>query len=780
MTPAAPSASFAQLKWERWLLIFAGLVLWIVALDFPDAASDWLDASWQSVLVDAHQHGRQFGKEIIFTWGPWGWLGSHFYLPGSLGPKIVFELISKALFAAVVVAASARLPVVRRWLLLAATVLLAQLFPDALLNLALALATLMWVMERETPRWLLWSTLGTMAFFAHVKFTNTVACGAGIALAGAAHAWRGHWRRGAESLVVFGGVFLVLWVAAGQNPVRLIDYLRYCGEISRGYAPAMALSEEGPIWIVGLLVAVLNGVLFISVLRRPEDRARNWPLALFVAAIWFLAWKQGFTRADGHVLGFFLACLLIGIALPTLLAGSRRWHWYDISLPLCLVGMGMTDANLLKLSPAIARDHLVRNPQELASLSTFPARFEAAVQREHAAHPLTAVKAAVGSASVDLINYEQGLLLLEGLNYQPRPIFQSYVAYTPALMAKNLRFFQSPRAPDFVVTKIQSIDARYPTLDDALVLAELPRRYSIASETDDYVLLKKKSVGELAPDLRREKVLLVEAALDQPVALPTAHTQALWIDLAVHPTLLGKLRSAAYRPPILYMIATEESGRETRHRLVLPVTAEGFLIQPFLETARDYAAFVRGEGQKWLKQVRFVAETPDENEFWKGVTVRVSALPDLPLHPADPLVRVLSSGIANRQPRSVHSDVNKLFFTLGDHEAFLVHARGELEFDAGDDRTVTGSFGLAEGAYTNGNKTDGAEFVLEAIASDGTKSEAWRKRLDPIANPADRGEQSFTARLPKDTVRVILRTLPGPNNNTDWDWTYWSQLRFAP
>ena len=93
LRPAAPPI------WERGLLGLAGLVTLFVLLDFPEPPSDWLDASWQAALTDAHVHGRQFGKEVIFTFGPWGWLTSHFIVGGALTGKLVWEFTAKAVLA---------------------------------------------------------------------------------------------------------------------------------------------------------------------------------------------------------------------------------------------------------------------------------------------------------------------------------------------------------------------------------------------------------------------------------------------------------------------------------------------------------------------------------------------------------------------------------------------------------------------------------------------------------------------------------------------------------
>src|SRR5271168_2751020 len=56
----------------------------------PDSS---LDGSWQEMLIHAHASGLQFGRDIIYTWGPWGFLANRYHL-GSLEavPILVWQV----------------------------------------------------------------------------------------------------------------------------------------------------------------------------------------------------------------------------------------------------------------------------------------------------------------------------------------------------------------------------------------------------------------------------------------------------------------------------------------------------------------------------------------------------------------------------------------------------------------------------------------------------------------------------------------------------------------
>jgi hypothetical protein len=96
--------------------------------------------------------------------------------------------------------------------------------------------------------------------------------------------------------------------------------------------------------------------------------------------------------------------------------------------------------------------------------------------------------------------------------------------------------------------------------------------------------------------------------------------------------------------------------------------------------------------------------------------------------------------------------------------------------------TLLGGFGIYEGAYADPRPraTDGAEFLIEHVAPDGRRTELLRRLLDPSAVAADRGLQEYDLDLPPPPAGQIVFTVnPGPNNNHDYDWSYWYDLRFG-
>ncbi|MDD3179134.1 MAG: hypothetical protein PHQ04_02155 [Opitutaceae bacterium] len=783
MTPPASAPSPAA-WWRSPRLYFSSfltLVLWISLVQYPLPPETWLDPSWQEVLIQAHAQGWQFGREVIFTWGPWGFLCSQFHL-GATGAtaRLLWEVCGHLVLAAAFVALTHRLPVWRQLVFVAALALFNWVFLDTAYLVSLTLVVVAALLRRETPSWQLAGWIIACAFLAEFKFTYFVLSAAGVFTAAALRIARRELRPAAFLIAGYAAALLGFWLLAGQNPDNLVPYLRRSLEIAAGYANAMGVDETPQVFWCGVGLLAWCGLFLWQLHRSHEDRPFAIAATVFLAAAWFVVWKHGFTRADGHVHGFFLYTLLLALALPPLFFPSKKWHWFELAPVLCLLGMGLADSSLLRNCPEIAWSRLGSNSRSLLRLSRWPAEWEQARQSARAAAALPDVQRTVGRSTIDVYNYDQGAALLNGLCYTPRPVFQSYSAYTPRLMAKNLGFYQSEGAPDYLLCNFQSIDGRYPSTDDATLLVELPRSYAPVLEEGDYLLLQKRRPLP-TQRLARKPLLAQSLALGEELTLPPVRDQAVWLQATCRLTTLGRLRALLYKPPLLNMTVTDDRGVQTNWRMLPRVAEEGFLLAPLLATPSDFAAFLRGRSRTWLRSLHFRAP-PGQEKFWSRADVRLYALPELPLQTDAPFASLLEAGIVDRAPDTVVSLAPLEIFTIGPSKAMLLHAPSEMTLAVPEDATAfAGTFGLRDGSYDHGGQTDGIELLLEAIWADGHTQTLLRRYLDPVKQAADRPPQSFQVALPSaPPTKLRLRFGAGPKEDNRWDWSYVTGLRFPP
>jgi hypothetical protein len=632
--PIRPSAP----GFERLRLAVAGvltLLLWLELLLFPAPPQTALDPSWNEVLVYAAAHGWQFGRDLVFTYGPWGYLGSIYHV-GALGAenRLVWELAGKLLVAAGVVAATRRLPLLHQVLFIGGCLWFGWFFLITFYLVVIGVAVVEVLLRPDEKPWVQATCACALAFLGLLKFTDLVLATAGVAVAVALQLWVGRRRPALALAASYALSLLFWWIAAGQDLENIVPYVRSSLEITRGYASAMGLDESGPVLVFGLALDLGWLLFLLDLARRRPDRPRSLAAAAFLAITAFVLWKYGFTRGDAHTNAFFLLSFLLALVLPVSLMPERRWHWFWAAGLVGLLGFRHNEPALFADSLKISLSRIVASARALPRVPSLPQEWRQELGRAGDTAYLPATNRAVGAASVDLVSCDQGVVLINGLNYTPRPVFQSYSAYTPALAALNLAFYRSAAAPAFVLWRQETIDGRFPTIDDAPLVAEMPRAYEAQFTEGDYVILKR--VRDL-PARPQARVLLAErsAAFGEAVPVPESGGTAIWLQADLGLNLLGRARAALYRPPEVTMRVVDARGSATEWRIIPAVAADGFLLVPFLQSTADFNAFIRGTGSRGIRSVQFGSPAGQERFLQRRIAVRFWSLPELKLGPAD-------------------------------------------------------------------------------------------------------------------------------------------------
>ncbi len=575
----------------------AGLVLWLSFLNFPGAvAGDDLDLSWQQALGYFFKHHLQAGVDYVFTFGPLGTFYTSAYDPDLYAVRWVWEVVVGLAVTVPLLALLKRLPERRgRAGLFALLLLCMPVRADSLYPFVILLLTTL-VADRERGAG---PGLGVAAFLgilSLVKFTLCLLSVASLTLLLVFLASRRRSRCAGAVVAGFLGTYLAGWLLCGQALANLPAYLRGALEITSGFPDAMGLAGE-PLELA--LALVLLGLLGTGVLtclawRTPRGLLQTGLLATGLA----LEWKHGFARHDCHSLVFFGYAVLVPFYLVGCydgMAASRgRVRLLGLCVLLALVGrFAMSD------EPPDPLAFLGRRVQLLSTnlTSVFAPQvhrdvLEADLAKARERHALPHVRAAVGDAPIDMVSYEQGVLFLNDLHYRPRPVFQSYSAYTPYLLQLNAAFFRGDRAPEFVLLSLQTIDNRLAVGDDGPVLLELLRHYVPVLEENGYALLRRR------PGLARTAVpTFVEERsirLGEEVVLPGDHREPLSLTVQTRPTLYGRIRKAVLRAAPLELEVHLEDGRTLVSRLIPGMAQEPFLLHPLLLSTADYVHLARG------------------------------------------------------------------------------------------------------------------------------------------------------------------------------------------
>jgi hypothetical protein len=436
-----------------WGGLLVALLGWQVGFETPGPG---LDPSWNAGLAMAVDQGLHFGRQVVFTYGPLGFLNTR--LVWFSGLSVLSFLYAAALY---LVFCSGLVWALRRTLplLLALPVAFVAVawLPMPLLEVGLlgAVFACFWLLEAERSDRGLWAfTLGTATFAAPAALIKLstgplVALIALIALVGA----RAGGRRIAAYVVLFAVEVLVLWAATGQSLADIPAFLGHTVEISSGYSSAMLRSTDVAPWKVtaAVVAAIGSGLALVTAawLWGGRDRATRWAGVAIAAIVSFAIYKEGVVRVDaGHLTVLFANAAVVWVAVGSVgrhraLMMAAATVVFAASLPVRPAGLETRFDPVQNVRLAVDGARTLFSPGRRDTLSGFG---RAAMESTYGLAP--AGSAAVGDHTVAVEPWEIGAAWAYGLDWQPLPVFQNYSAYTPQLDRLNAEAVEDPDGPE--------------------------------------------------------------------------------------------------------------------------------------------------------------------------------------------------------------------------------------------------------------------------------------------------------------------------------------------
>lgn len=585
---------------DLFAFIFLGVVATAIFVplspSFP--AGTQLDDSWVVGMNEAVALGLSIGSDIVFTFGPYASVYTNEYhratdslmlFGGSvlaLGFATVLWAIgalrgygwSIAIALAVLVFFKQKDAVLFAYpLLVAVYVHLRYLTDQQELQLAPVRTTLLA---------LLFVPFGLLPL---IKGSALMIGGATALLCGTALALAGRRRDALLAIVVPCVACVIFWLLAGQSMGSLFQYFWNLAPIVAGYTPAMSSTGR---WVEIALYLSFALLVTVHLMVAPKEQLKKrFLLALAFALFLFLAFKAGFVRHDRHALIAGAAAGIAGLTVCLTLrrraafvaiAGFAVWVYLDGAYFKTTTHDLVARATNPFLS--LRNGAILRWNGGRTELDKMAAAQRAALAREC---PLERV-----DGSVDIYSYRQACLIFSGNKWSPRPVFQSYSAYTPRLAAMNAHHLIGERAPKHILFRVEPIDNRLPSLEDGLSWPLLLSQYQPRKFDGDLVYLTARE------DRKASSVMTLsstgsQSPTDQDIAVPN-HSRGLVAQIEVRPTFVGRLASVLFKSTELHIQLTLESGAERRFRFVPGMGAAGFVLSPYVSATRDFVLLQEG------------------------------------------------------------------------------------------------------------------------------------------------------------------------------------------
>ena len=388
-------------------------------------------------------------------------------------------------------------------------------------------------------------------------------------------------------------------------------------------------------------------------------------------------------------------------------------------------------------------------------------------------------KDVIGNESVDVMNYLLLAPVFNEMNYQPRPVIQGFVAYTPALQNLNREYFRSAARPHYVMLCQQATDGRFPALEDSAALNYVLNNYVPVARDGRFLVLQQQTTKDLAFQFVHEDTMRFGEKLDlRPWA-----GGPLFMSVENNSSMRGKAVTLLYQQHPLYM-RVSRNQHEERYRIVPSMAEQPFLVSPLLDTNYDVVNLYSSHPGKELESVTFERPSQGSFEFRDSFTVRLYTAPAFPNAARRiPVSRILAD-VQGRAfwplPNSEESSAPSMLTVFHGTTALAVRAPSKIVVDIPANATsFSGHFGIPEEAYTGDGNGQGVGIAILVTDASGQSQRRFDRLLNPLSSADDRGRFSF--HIPIDNARdrtITLTTEPAPSGGGEGGWSVWSQCRF--
>ncbi|MDY7047493.1 MAG: hypothetical protein RPG89_02440 [Microcystis panniformis WG22] len=436
---------------------------------------------------------------------------------------------------------------------------------------------------------------------------------------------------------------LLIQSFSSNNFPSLYEYILNSWQISSGYSSAMSFTGSKRAFI-SLILAILCCAVIINLLFR---LCNSGSISLGTALLFplFLGFKHGFVRQDFHVVLFCIIVLLI-ISLYLIKIDDnpvknkpKLYMTYLIVLLSC-VGITFQRINYInyinepsKLSLlTIIRNYKFSNlnPSKVANninivvLLLDIKKFQAEVQKitnenliklNNQVKLPDSVLGKVQGKTIDIIPWEFSLIPGNQLNWKPRPIIQSYSAYTEKLDELNYQSLsKSPR--DYLIYHFQSIDGRHPFFDEPNAFSYVVCNYQLDSVNSpfqvpaiktNFYLLEKQKVSRCIPTPLGETNNIT---WDQVYELPTRNSEITRVQVKFEYSWLGKIVKQLFRIPPVIINVNYLDGTQGNFRFVQDNSANGVILSHLPRNDQELMAFFQGKLPPQVKSFSFSVSNP--------------------------------------------------------------------------------------------------------------------------------------------------------------------------
>ncbi|MCO5950815.1 hypothetical protein [Mucilaginibacter flavidus] len=595
------------LSWRCLAALFAVLMVstpFAINNYLVDKGPSWLglDVSWKMTLDYAFAKHWVWGKDIVYTYGPLANLSTRTGLGFPAWAMVVFDVFLVLNFYFVFadfIKNNASKP-----LAIAIVICLALLVNPCFGSdtaWILLFFIIYWMIKTfDKPRPLYLAILITLTILAFYIKMNTGL----IAMVLLCSHFINLFTAKKLTIINMSGWFawfiVLIMLSAILLNVSILGYITGSLEIIKGYNDVMYLDESHAVieTALYLLFLAMLALLLYSLWRQVAAKKHNQIMYTIAGIVFlFLLQKQAVLRNDAqHLYEYFsFAPLLL---LCNFTAGNHQKSTLKYSLIILIFALGFVLYNR-----GLA--------YSLSSRITAPFTYiKQVVDHNKAAHLSQPGKRyipqrvldIIGNKTADVFPWDSEYVIENKLNYKPRPVFQSFSAYTEGLEKINYDYFVK-QAPNFLIYDYDAIDNRYPFNDESLANLFILRNYTLAdtfasNQRQRLVLQRNDKTAPL--QFKHIKRFEFSPADTIPV------TNFNFIKLDVQYNLPGKIKAFVNKPPRVQISYMRADGKWFTYKTSPELLKMGLYVGCLVTNDDEYIALLNDKPAAAIKKIKLI------------------------------------------------------------------------------------------------------------------------------------------------------------------------------
>jgi hypothetical protein len=379
-------------------------------------------------------------------------------------------------------------------------------------------------------------------------------------------------------VLIFILSILIFWLLTGQKITALFSYFVSMFDVASGYKDGMSINNRrfAPISAIIFAVASIltSGYLWLILKKRIGWRS-IFPILVFSITL-FVVFQHGFTRAyKAGIIPAYLTLFMLWVFISPFIS-QHSFLLKDnrslllIFIAIVFIGMSLCGFPRWKV--------IYRKPVEfykfvsggMASLENSKKIHSKSIKEKY---PLPKLKDPVSCYDIDFHLPEA-----YGAKAMIVPSVSGFAAYTPHISRQNKKFIENKYGPDTILLRSHfSIDRRYPTVSDSLSVLALKSHFKAVKNTGDILILERR-----ARPLQLQPVNIGKqnAEFNKNIIVPE-NNSAIFVKIEINQTLWGKILNILYKPSPVFIIINQ-GGENEIFRLTTSMAKEGMLLSPLL------------------------------------------------------------------------------------------------------------------------------------------------------------------------------------------------------